>query len=292
MSDSTNPPSDVCCTVVTDECDKDPAGCSNHGEDVHIHVHVHVHRHCCSAATAAVTKPVKLQVIKFGFTSVAIGNSSYPNLMAQVKEPANYGPNGTYNKIQSVDAIDAAADIVAPSITAAELKAKYDVLSVGLHNSSFTVAQADRLKEYAALGGVLLLACDNGAAVGMLNVLQRFGHTGTLAGVPVVGVYSGLSSTTENLSSYFGNSSGVTIKGSASLAMTATQLPPGSKVLATFGAYVLFWLVGGTMGRVIAFSDIELTTTEVSGTTVDNGQEKFLNNMMGYAFDQVLASAG
>lgn len=46
------------------------------------------------------------------------------------------------------------------------------------------------------------------------------------------------------------------------------------------------------MGRVIAFSDIELTTTEVSGTTVDNGQEKFLNNMMGYAFDQVLASAG
>lgn len=203
MSDSTNPPSDVCCTVVTDECDKDPAGCSNHGEDVHIHVHVHVHRHCCSAATAAVTKPVKLQVIKFGFTSVAIGNSSYPNLMAQVKEPANYGPNGTYNKIQSVDAIDAAADIVAPSITAAELKAKYDVLSVGLHNSSFTVAQADRLKEYAALGGVLLLACDNGAAVGMLNVLQRFGHTGTLAGVPVVGVYSGLSSTNGKLEQLF-----------------------------------------------------------------------------------------
>lgn len=291
MSDSSQSPREISGVVVSETCREDHKNCLS-GEEVHIHVHVHVHRHCCSAATAAVTKPVKLQVIKFGFTGVAIGNSSYPNLMAQVKEPANYGPNGTYNKIQSVDAIDATADIVAPSITAAELKAKYDVLSVGLHGSNFTVVQADRLKEYAALGGVLLLACDCGSAVGMLNVLQRFGHTGTLVGATVAGVYSGLSSATENLSSYFGNSLGVTMKGNATLSVAATQLPPGSKVLATLGAYVLFWLVGGTMGRVIAFSDIELTTTEVSGTTVDNGQEKFLNNMMGYVFDQVLANAG
>ena len=290
MSDSTNPPNDVCCTVVTDECHEDHEGCSNHAEDVHIHVHVHVHRHCCS--TAAVTQQVKLPVIRFGFTDTAIGSSSYPNLMAQIKEPTNYGPNGTYNKIESVRATDATADIFAPSANAAVLKANYDVLSIGLYNSKYTVALADMLKEYAALGGVLLLACDSTIASGMLNVLQRFGHTGTFSGAPTVGVYSGRSSATDYLSNHFGSSLDVTIKGNATLAVAATQLPPGSKVLSTFGVNVLFWLVGGTMGRVIAFSDIELTTTEVSGTTVDNGQEKFLNNMMGYVFDQVLANAG
>ncbi|TLG89819.1 hypothetical protein FEM54_20415 [Pseudomonas edaphica] len=210
--------------------------------------------------------------------------------MPQVKLPANYGAEGTYNKIQSVITFDAMADIVSATVTAAELKAKYDVLSVGLHVSTFTVAQAAKLKAYADLGGVLLLTCDNSTAAGMTNVLQVFGHTGSFVS-STIGSYTGVSSASENFSDCFGDSSGLPLKGGGLLVITAAQLPAGSRVLATFGSNVLFWVVGGTKGRVIAFSDIDLAAIDVDGATIDNGQERFLNNMMAYVFDQVLVSA-
>ncbi|MGR3889920.1 hypothetical protein FW764_23800 [Pseudomonas sp. 1152_12] len=208
----------------------------------------------------------------------------------QVNAPVNYGASGVYNKIQAVKISDASKDVISSALTAAQLKATYDVLSIGLYQSLLSVADAVRLKEYAALGGVVLLAFDQGASSGATNVLQQFGHTGSFSGV-IPGAYSGVSSATENLSSYFGSSSGVPLKGVAAIALTPAQLPAGSRVLATSGTHVLFWTVGGTKERVIAMSDVELTTSDVAGETVDNGQEKFLNNMMAYLFDQALKSA-
>lgn len=295
MSDSSQAPRDVCCTVVSEQCHEDHKACLDHGEVAHVHIHVHVHHKCCSTGAVSVPVPVpvaekKLPVIRLGFTNIAIGSPNYSKVMPQVKLPANYGAEGTYNKIQSVITFDAMADIVSATVTAAELKAKYDVLSVGLHVSTFTVAQAAKLKAYADLGGVLLLTCDNSTAAGMTNVLQVFGHTGSFVVTPSF-TYSGVSSASESFSSYFGNSEAVPLKGGGLFVITAAQLPVDSRVIATYGTNVLFWVVGGTKGRVIAFSDIDLAAIDVDGATIDNGQERFLNNMMAYVFDQVLVSA-
>ncbi len=281
MSHSSQSPCEVACTV---SCDEHHDHCCDDSATVHVHVHVHHHHHCCRPATV---KPVALPVVKFGFSGPGIGHPSYPNLLTQINQPSNYGADGIYNKVQSVSFLNASVDIVSSPLTAAELLAKYDVLSVGLHNSTFTMADAIRLKDYAALGGVVLLICDGIPSVGLSNVLQQFGHTGNLAG-NIAGDYSGVSSATENLSSYFGSSSGVTLKGRASLAITPGQLPPGSRVLATAGAHVLFWVVGATKDRVVAMSDVELTTYDVAGTDVDTGKEKFLNNMISYLIDKAL----
>jgi len=287
MSDSTQTAHNVSCTVDCQGCDEPHGRCCGHGEE--LHVHVHVHHHCCSSAS--VPAQVELPVIKFGYSGVAVGNPAFPNVMTQVYESSNYGRSGTYKKIRAVETSDATQDIVNPSFNAAQLKAKYAVLSVGLHLSLFTLADAVKLKDYAALGGVVILVCDHGLSAGMTNVLQGFGHVGPFVAVTGVGLYTGASSVTESLSNYFGNSFGVPLVGEARIVMTAAQLPAGSRVLATLGDHILFWLVGGTMGRVIAMSDINLTTFNVTGVAVDTDQEKFVNNMMAYVFDQALENA-
>ncbi|MFL1495278.1 hypothetical protein [Pseudomonas antarctica] len=306
MSDSTQCHCEVSCTKSRECCDKHSGHCSEHGAEIQVHVHIHRHLHCCPSKTVCSVeqpaektdqkldqkpdnpvKPIELPVIRFGFYGVAMGSPHYPELMVQVNAPSNYGVGGVYNKIRAVTTLDASKDIISSALTAAQLKATYDVLSVGLHGSPFTVAEAVRLKEYAALGGVVLLTCDGATTAGMTNVLQQFGHTGVLTKATAV-AYSGVASATERLSSYFGDSSGVTLKGHSLLVVTSGQLPSGSRVLATSGSNLLFWTVGATEGRVVAMSHFSLTQFDVAGTEIDNGQERFLNNMMAYLFDKVL----
>lgn len=281
MSDSTESSREVCCTVNLENCHEHHDGCSEHGHEVH--VHVHVHHHCCRAAPV---KPDTLPIIRIGYSGlIAIGVPSYPNLLTQIKAPSNYGPKGTYNKIQSVEFADATADLGSSSLIVTQLRDKYDLLSIGLHGVA--VVEAVRLKEYVDLGGAVILACDHSPTPSVINVLQQFGHTGDFS-KSITGAYSGVSSTTENLSSYFGSSTGVPLKGQSGITITAAQLPSGSRVFATYGANVLCWSVGGMQDRVFGLADIELTVADVAGTGVETVQEKFLHNLIARIFDQVL----
>ncbi|MFT0476271.1 hypothetical protein ACMSI6_20475 [Pseudomonas antarctica] len=297
MSDSTQCLREVSCTKSRECCDKHSDHCSEHGAEIHVHVHVHAHHACCSSVPIKrvdpvdpVALPVTLPVIQLGFSENTIIDSKYSNFKQQVEAPSNYGPAGIYKKVQAVNTANASADILGSPVTAAELKARYDVLLVGLFMSSFTAADAIRLKEYAERGGVILLVCDHSPTAGAINVLQQFGHVGTLTGT-FAQSYTGVSSTTEYLNTYFGDSSGIPLKGSGAFAISAAQLPAGSRVLATVGTNVLAWTVGGTLDRVVAVSDINLVSYDITGTAVDTGQEVFLNNMMAYLFDQALKSA-
>ncbi|WP_395606994.1 hypothetical protein [Pseudomonas sp. B22129] len=288
-----------------------PQGCHEHpqeccGEPIQVHVHVHLHRKCRSSAAttpvlpvtpaavlpvtpAAPVKPPELPTIRIGYTDWAIGYSVYPALPSQIKALANYGPVGIYNKLTSVAFLSAMADITASSLTAAQLKDKYEIISLGLHSLVCTVAQAERLKAYVDLGGVLIMVCDHGISAGSINVLKSFGHIGPYSVSSALGTpYTGQSSATESLSNYFGDSRAVQLKGHAGLEMKRAQLPPGSKVLAEYNGNVLAWEIGGTNGGALAFCDIQLTEYQVAGVDVDNGQERFLNNAMAYLFDRVI----
>lgn len=283
MSDSTESSREVCCNVNLESCHEHHDCCSDHGHEVH--VHVHVHHHCCRAAPV---KPDTLPIIRIGYAGpIALGVPGYPNLLTQLKASSNYGPNGIYKKVQSVEFSDATADLGSSSLTVAQLKDKYDVLSVGLYQNGFTAAEVVRLKEHVGLGGFLILMCDHSPTPGVIDVLKQFGHTGNFSAV-LSGAYSGVSSTTEILDSYFGSSTGVPLKGHTAIALTATQLPSGSKVFATSGANVLCWKVGGMLDAVFALADVELTTSDVAGIEVATGQAKFLNNLMAGIFDRVL----
>ncbi|WP_395606991.1 hypothetical protein [Pseudomonas sp. B22129] len=246
-----------------------------------------------------VDQPVALPTIRFGLTHFAVGNDIYSNFRKQMQVSSNYGEKGTYNKIQAVAFFDALPDLVSSTLTAAQLKEKYDVLFVGVHVSSLTSAHVPKLKEFLSLKGCLILAFEHTPNQQADAVLKQFehgaatpGYLGNLGGVGVFAgtEYNGSSSSKEGLSNCFGDTLGVPLKGTGAMIITEDKLSAGSKVIASSGNSVLMWLMGGTKGRAVAFSDIDLLAYDFAGDAIDTGQKKFFHNMVAYIFDQVLAA--
>lgn len=314
MSEPTDKPAnEEPAALMPEECQAHHDGCCSNSEPLHVHVHIHLHNKCCSPApddtVSSVTPAARmahasrsapatplgadaalgLRAIKFGFSGTTLGDPGTAELTTQIKSSKNYGPNGKYNKIKSVVFSDATKDIVKQSQTPAQLKKKYSLISFGLDGTASTAVEADLLKGYVALGGVLILTCDHKITPGMVDFLNAFGHTGNITPSSVLlTAYSGRSSATEKTSDYFGDTDDVELNGAATLALTSKQLPAGSRVLANTDKNVLLWLLGHMDERVLVISDYELIKLNFSGISVNTQQEKFLHNLVAYLFDQVL----
>lgn len=168
-----------------------------------------------------------------------------------------------------------------------QLKQNYDILSVDT-SSIGTQTIINNLKDYVAAGGVILIT--NGNVSSNTNfVFNQFGNTGNMVGNGAVSNIT--ASSTQNLSSVFGNTLGagivVEVTGTAYMNVNVNQLAPGSRVIATYNSSAnrvfMFTSEGVYNGNIVWVVDANIfySPQQISGN-IDNNNERFFHNMIAY----------
>lgn len=252
------------------------------------------------------TTPLTPRNVKVGYTNGNFNFAfSHTAFKSQLENTANYGASGTFKGVDGFEFINAQGDVVSSTVTAAELKAEYDMIVTGYANIS-TIG-VNKLKEYVDLGGVLFALLDFGVGSN-LNVV--FGGTGNVAAGGATYAYARTNTNSIN-NGVFGNGGGITIRGMQDSANpSVTDLPAGATILGyrnvpnnltgdTNTDYALAWTTGA-QGRAIFVFDEGIFrsnfTTDggihyVNGTVIDTPQEVFIHNLMAYALTKVGFSA-
>lgn len=209
-----------------------------------------------------------------------------PDFRSQLDNTANYGQNGTYNKIRGFTFTDITSTL--STRTVAQLVAQYDIINTGYANMSLTDAQ--KIKQYVDAGGVALIFLDAGSAVGS-NLHQVFGGTGTVGSESVQPAYATSTANAIN-NGVWGDARNVLLKGFASSGLINTsQLPGGAIQLANDGTKARVWITG-TGGKAIFTWDEGIfnpVDANVMGVDINTPQEKFIHNLMVYALDKLKA---
>ena len=217
----------------------------------------------------------------------ALGGTGFPVFNAQLQSKINYGKNGIYNKTDGIDFLQFETPQL-NNYSGAQLKSTVDVFCIGVQqNVDLDAAIITKIKDFTDLGGVVIVLLD---AYRNTPAFQAFGGTGTvsaggLASYPVAG--------TTGTSGVFGTVPNGTIIGGMQTASRVlnSQLAPGSEILAREGGATApqagIWITGPN-GRVIFFWDEGVFRFSTILTTyIDTDQEKYLHNIMAYAFDKL-----
>ena len=232
----------------------------------------------CVLTRTVAASAINVRIAQYGpFT---IGSADHPNFKLQLLNTSNYGPSGTYTGASGFTFTDITSTL--GTQTAAQLKSNYDIINTGY--LAMTVAQAQTIKDFVNLGGVAIVFLDS-TSKDFSSIFNIFGHTGTSGD----GQQLATASSTESLSSYFGNTLGVALSGSDTMGrVISSQLPAGSRIIATenTGGGIAVWTVGGYNGKVIFVWDEGLFRNPISGANIDTDQEKFVHNLMAYAIDK------
>ncbi|REC63559.1 hypothetical protein DRF65_05565 [Chryseobacterium pennae] len=220
----------------------------------------------------------------------AVGAPGFPTFNSQLQSKFNYGPNGTYNKIDGID-FQEFETIRLDMYTAAQLKNFVDVFCIGLKvGEDISIENATKIKDFVDLGGVAIVLLDRGRNK---TALQAFGISGNVLSAPI---YAYPLSGSIGTSGVFGNTaSNVTITGSQTAGLVLnTQLPSGAELLARGGNSQTESLTdagiwtAGTGGRAIFFWDEgAFRNSSIAGTIIDTDQEKYLHNLMAYLLDKL-----
>ncbi len=247
--------------------------------------------HCMSTQTCPDTTARKINIGYWAGlwdgNEYAIGGTGLPTFNSQLQNPLNYGTTGTYNKIEGFNFFKFEAQELS-TLSGAQLKSMVDVFCVGVQfNVDLDAATIAKIKEFTDLGGVVIVLLDSTRNT---PAHQGFGGTGTVGSGSA---YSYTVAGTTGSTGVFGNVAGNTAITAAQTMgrVLKTQLAAGSEVLASEGgvasANAGIWTTG-TGGRVIFFWDEGVfRASDISGTTVDTAQEKYLHNIMAYALDKL-----
>ncbi|WP_123947092.1 beta strand repeat-containing protein [Chryseobacterium sp. CBo1] len=227
--------------------------------------------------------------------------SNHGTFRNQLQATTNYGPTGTFKGVSGWTWIDANTDVnaTAATFTAAQMKAKYDMIVTGYNN--MTAASAAKIKEYTDLGGVVFVLADGLQSAG--NALNTaFGGTGNISNGSDAQAGGNAQARTLNNSisnGIFGTGGGATIIGTAGQAVPpVANIPAGSFITAYMnfptvtsttnaGVYIT-----GASGRAIFVYDEGIYRAgAVGGTVIDTPQEIFIHNLMSYALQKVGFSA-
>ncbi|OCK51737.1 hypothetical protein BA768_03235 [Chryseobacterium sp. CBo1] len=227
--------------------------------------------------------------------------SNHGTFRNQLQATTNYGPTGTFKGVSGWTWIDANTDVnaTAATFTAAQMKAKYDMIVTGYNN--MTAASAAKIKEYTDLGGVVFVLADGLQSAG--NALNTaFGGTGNISNGSDAQAGGNAQARTLNNSisnGIFGTGGGVTITGANGQAVPpVANIPAGSFITAYMnfptvtsttnaGVYIT-----GASGRAIFVYDEGIYRAgSVGGTAIDTTQEIFIHNLMSYALQKVGFSA-
>jgi len=224
--------------------------------------------------------------------------AGFPNLrtfiVPQLRDPANYGPTGTYVTDRKITFVDATSDI--QSLSATALKAKYHILFI----SSFSILNnqilVQKVKDYVALGGVIHIAHGlfNGDTTPSVQnfTFRQFGNTGNVVSYESYIPKVSNSSATEELSNVFGDTRNVSFNIYHYARVRPNQLAAGSRVLATLTTGspgdVVLWASKGAPydGRVVwTATDIFSASPSITGS-IDTPQERFGHNIIAYLLQQ------
>lgn len=217
----------------------------------------------------------------------ALGGTGFPAFNSQLKSMVNYGPVGIYNKFGGVDFQQYQTEEL-DNFTGAQLKMVVDVFCIGVQAGvDLDPLLVSKIKDFADLGGVVIVLFDANRNTPALQVFGGNGNvtSGTLASYSVAG--------TVGSSGVFGTVAGGTaINGAQTTGRVLnSQLAPGSEILAREGGanavQAGIWTTGPN-GRVIFFWDEGVfRNTSISTTIINTDQEKYLHNIMAYAFDKL-----
>ncbi|MGK6344259.1 hypothetical protein ACMGDK_18765 [Chryseobacterium sp. DT-3] len=217
----------------------------------------------------------------------ALGATGFPTFNSQLKSMVNYGPAGIYNKIGGVDFQQYQTEEL-ENLTGAQLKMVVDVFCIGLQAGvDLDPLLVAKIKDFADLGGVVMVLLDSGRNTPAFQIFGGNGNVGTggLASYSVAG--------TVGSSGVFGAVAGGTVINGAQTTgrVLNSQLAPGSEILAREGganaSQAGIWTTGPN-GRVIFFWDEGVfRNTSISTTIINTDQEKYLHNIMAYAFDKL-----
>lgn len=225
-------------------------------------------------------------MVRVGYWAGGYTIENKPAFRSQLDNTANYGQNGTYNKIRGFTFTDITSTL--STRTVAQLVAQYDIINTGYANMSLTDAQ--KIKQYVDAGGVALIFLDAGSAVGS-NLHQVFGGTGTVGSESVQPAYATSTANAIN-NGVWGDARNVLLKGFASSGLINTsQLPGGAIQLANDGTKARVWITG-TGGKAIFTWDEGIFSpgdANVTGVDINTPQEKFIHNLMVYALDKLKA---
>ncbi len=205
----------------------------------------------------------------------------------QLNNLSNYGPHGSYNRINGFKFTDITTLI--NTLTVDQLLAQFDIINTGYSN--MTLSNAQKIKQYVDRGGVALIFLDAGSAVGS-NLHQVFGGSGTIGSVNEQPSYATSTSNSLNnrMNGVWGDARNISLKGFASSGLIAiNQLPNASIQLANEGSNARVWITGNE-GRAIFTWDEGIFNpgdSNVSGTDINTAQEKFIHNIMAYALDKI-----
>jgi len=237
--------------------------------------------------------PVK-RIVRIGYWAglwdgnlYALGGTGFPAFNSQLKSLENYGPTGIYNKVGGVDFQQFQTEELG-NFTGAQLKMVVDVFCIGVQAGvDLDPSLVTKIKNFADLGGVVIVLLDNNRNTPAFQVFGGNGNvtTGGLISYSVAG--------TAGSSGVFGTvAGGAAINGAQTTGRVLnSQLAPGSEILAREGganaSQAGIWTTG-TNGRVIFFWDEGVfRNTSISTTIINTDQEKYLHNIMAYAFDKL-----
>lgn len=246
--------------------------------------------------------PLAPRNVNIGFwgTSGYNFNSNHGQFKSQLENTANYSASGTFKGINGWTWINANTDInaTAAAFSAAQLKAKYDIIVTGYN--IMTAASATKIKEYTDLGGVVFVLMD-GLNVG--NVINTaFGGSGFVSPGPDAPAGANAKARTLNnavSNSTFGTGGGITITGANGSSLPpVANIPAGSSIIsymnyptATDTGYIGVYTAGNGGRAIFVYDEGIFRNASVSGTIIDTPQEIFIHNLMSYALQKAGFSA-
>ncbi|MDR6485691.1 hypothetical protein J2799_000176 [Chryseobacterium vietnamense] len=217
----------------------------------------------------------------------ALGGTGFPTFNSQLKSMINYGPAGIYNKVGGIDFQQYQTEEL-DNFTGAQLKMVVDVFCVGVQvGVDLDPSLVTKIKDFADLGGVVIVLFDSGRNTPAFQIFGGNGNVGT-GGLTSYSIAGKVGS-----SGVFGTVAGGTaINGAQTTGRVLnSQLASGSEILAREGgansSQAGIWTTGPN-GRIIFFWDEGVfRNTSISTTIINTEQEKYLHNIMAYAFDKL-----
>ena len=200
--------------------------------------------------------------------------------------PSNYGPSGVFNTIGGIGSSDFTSTFNA-GISALTMRNTREVIACGPNKtaSARSLADCQRIRDYVALGGVVIITLDGTSANTITtsnNYHAAFGGTGTFtAGANPTTI----NSTIPQSSTYWGTANaGIALEGTGVSAefSGSYSLPIGAQVLATFtNGKPAVWTCGeGNRALFICDDGLVDNATYFTTSVVNTDQEKFFHNLL------------
>ena len=261
--------------------------------------------HCMSTQTCPDSTSTPKTKLRFGYWwTYAIG-TNHDNFKNQLKNPANYGPLGTFKGIEPiVDADFTNLSFTLDGLTVQDLIDNFDIIATGYSNG-LSAANATKLKAFTDAGGVLIMLGDG---LGVGNTLNTaFGGTGNFSqpSYDHMGAYPASARTLNHAinNGIFGDARSITITGAAGQAAPPVgNIPAGATIISylnysgpntypltvstTAQEYAGVFLTGTNGRAIFVFDEGIFRATGVSGTDVNTDQEKFIHNLFAYALEK------